>query len=252
MSKRGAINLPANNVETGSPMTQRITRTYSSARMGKRRDRIVQIARRILAEGGPDALTINRLCDEAEVAPSTIYRSFESKEGVILATIVDHMTSIRDYLVRSPIRGSIESVFNEYDWIAAELFRDPEFAQVAINIYFSMDANPVARRSLRSIAQMRIEGWIVRAAERGVLLDGLNRERLIEYQVDTEYMVLHKWARQLIPKNRVANELKANFLMTVTAAVIDDERANLVPRLIALHRLLGQTATGVASESSEA
>jgi AcrR family transcriptional regulator len=220
-------------------MTEKIARTYSSERMTTRRERIVRIARGILAEGGPDALTINRLSEEAKVAPSTIYRSFESKEGVILATIVDHMSGIRDYLLRSPTRGDLDSIFSEYDWIAAELFRDPEYARVVIDFYFSSDAKPIARKALRSVAHMRITDWITRADAHGILVPGLNRDRLIEYQVDTEYIVLHKWARRLIAKERLADELKVNFLMTAAAAVIDKEQQDIIARLTGLHAQLG-------------
>lgn len=225
------------------PESPKPARTYSSAKMATRRERIVRIAHGILAEGGPDALTINRLSEEAGVAPSTIYRGFDSKEGVILATIVEHMRGIREFLSRTPSRGDIDSIFSEYDWIVAELYRDPEYGRVVIDFYFSGQADRAARDALRSVAEMRISAYITTAAEAGHILPGLDLERLIAFQVDTEYGVFHRWARGLIDRSLLADELKATFLMTAAAAVDERWRGDIVDRLTALHGLIRDAST---------
>lgn len=220
-------------------MTRKIARTYSSERMTTRRERIIRIARTILAEGGPEALTISRLSEEANVAPSTIYRGFESKEGVILATIVDHMEGIRDYLTRTPTRGRLDAIFSEYDWIVAELFRDPEFARVVIDFYFSSDARPEARQALRSVAEMRVRHWLARTAGDGGLVPGLSLERIIEFQVDAEYATLHKWARRLIDRQTLPDELKLNFLFVAMACTTGRVRDEIIEKVREMNESMG-------------
>ncbi|MFS0737490.1 TetR/AcrR family transcriptional regulator [Sphingomonas sp. 1P06PA] len=221
-------------------MTEAVTapRTYSSEIMAERRSRILREARDLLAKGESN-LTINRLCERAEVAARTVYRAFGDREGVIHAVIAEHMEAIQAFLAVAPLKGDIESVFREYDWITAELFRGPEFARVIVGFYFSQNPRPRALASLRSVAYQRIVAWMDHAARAGHLAPALDRERIALHQVDTEYVQFNKWAAGQTPNERVAEELKANFLMTAIIASQGLERDRLTDLLANAHARLG-------------
>lgn len=231
---------PAMNIAAMTPSDQAITaarprRKYASEVMTTRRRRILQEARALLAEGGETNLTINKLCVQSDVAPRTIYRAFGDKEGVILAAVSEHMHSIEEFLSVAPPVGDIQSIFSEYDWIVAELFRGPEFARAVIGLYFSPTPMEGALESLRSVAYNRVNAWLGHAERKGWLIAGLDRERIARYQVDTEYVVFHKWSVGQVPRERMADEMKANFLLTAIAAVTEPERSRLEKMLVTLH-----------------
>lgn len=213
-------------------------RSYSSGIMVERRARILRVARELLAEGEQN-LTINRLCEQAEVAARTVYRAFGDREGLIHAVIAEHMDGIRAFLAIAPLKGDIASIFREYDWITAELFRGPKFARVIVGFYFSQNPRPRALASLRSVALQRVTAWMDHAAERGDLAPSLDRDRVALHQVDTEYVQFNKWAAGQIVDEHVADELKANFLMTAIVASRGIERERLTDMLAHAHARMG-------------
>lgn len=50
-------------------------------------ERILRATMRVLTEMDPTALTIHRICDEANVSPPTLYYHFGSKDGLVAAAV---------------------------------------------------------------------------------------------------------------------------------------------------------------------
>jgi AcrR family transcriptional regulator len=75
------------------------------ARADKRevsRRRVELVALRLWAKAGFDAVTVDEICEEAQISPATFYRYFGSKEGVIFRYEKDFLSMARD------IGGSID------------------------------------------------------------------------------------------------------------------------------------------------
>ena len=49
--------------------------------------RIIDATRALLAEGGLEAVTLNAICERAEVRSGSIYNLFESKEAIVLRVV---------------------------------------------------------------------------------------------------------------------------------------------------------------------
>jgi AcrR family transcriptional regulator len=56
--------------------------------------RIVDAARRILAESGLEAATVKAICDEAKVRPGSFYNLFDTKETVILEVVKQAIVAV--------------------------------------------------------------------------------------------------------------------------------------------------------------
>ncbi|MER7691475.1 TetR/AcrR family transcriptional regulator [Streptomyces sp. NPDC097610] len=69
------------------------------------RERIVAAAARLLAEGGPDAVSTRAVSAAAGVQPPTIYRLFGDKEGLLDAVVADGFTA---YLTSKTARKSTD------------------------------------------------------------------------------------------------------------------------------------------------
>jgi AcrR family transcriptional regulator len=61
--------------------------------MEEHRERIVEAATRLLAEGGPDAVSTRAVSTAAGVQPPTIYRLFGDKQGLLDAVVVHGFTA---------------------------------------------------------------------------------------------------------------------------------------------------------------
>jgi len=218
---------------------------YDSPRMAERRMRILKFAHQILAEGGVDAMTINRLSELAEVAPSTIYRSFESKEGVIYHSIVEHMDGIADHLETVGRPATFAQVEAEYDWIVTELHRDPEYARAIMQLYFSPTIDARARRSMRSVAVGRAEHFLLAMKKKGLLDEQMDAAWIRERQVDLEYSVFLRWMQRAIRSEDVADALKAAFFLAVSPVLAEPARGE------ALARASAAAARVAAAESDQ-
>jgi AcrR family transcriptional regulator len=56
--------------------------------------RIVDAARMILAQDGPEAATVKAICDAANIRPGSFYNLFDSKETVILEVVKEAIVAV--------------------------------------------------------------------------------------------------------------------------------------------------------------
>jgi AcrR family transcriptional regulator len=64
--------------------------------------RILEAARRLLAERGPACLTMDAVASEAGVGKGTIFRRFGDRAGLAQALVDDHMRDFQDRLLSGP------------------------------------------------------------------------------------------------------------------------------------------------------
>lgn len=225
---------------------------YSSPAMAERRQRIVDRAHEILGEGGVPALTIGRLSREAGVAPRTLYRLFGDKEGVIFATVHDRLREVRLAIARQAKTYTIETVFDELDWMVSEMNRDLLYGRTVIGFFFSTEPRPDAIRELGSVAYNRFRNWLDREIGLGHTTRALDLERIAQELVATEYVIYHRWAVGTIDNDACRLELHANFLKSAVIALDGAARNAHLALLAEKHRALGMSAIGAAASTNRA
>jgi AcrR family transcriptional regulator len=184
------------------------SRRYASLAMSERRQRIIERAHAILGEGGVQALTIARLSREAGVAPRTIYRLFNDKDGVVLATVSDRLHEVRE-------------------------------AIVVIAFFFSTEPHVAAIRELRSVAYNRFRNWLDVEVERGNCYQKIDLERVAQEHVASEFYVYHRWAIGTIDDRICALELRCSFLKTALLVLNEPVRGLYFELLVRHQRELG-------------
>jgi AcrR family transcriptional regulator len=71
-------------------------------RYHKTKETILQTAREIIAEKGPDGLSLRELARRIDYSPSGLYEYFSSKDEIVTAVSVEGLALLRDYLNRAP------------------------------------------------------------------------------------------------------------------------------------------------------
>jgi AcrR family transcriptional regulator len=234
------------------PAPVRTRRKYTSPLMTQRRQRVVDTAHVILGEGGVAALTIQRLSQEAEVAPRTIYRMFGDKEGVIFATVADRLQEVRAHLARRQPEYTLDVVFDELDWMVSEMRRDAEYARVVIGFYFSMEPRENAIKELRSVAYNRFRNWLDREIRNGNTETRLDLERIAQEFVSKEFVVYRRWALGTLDDAACRLELHCNFLKTAVLVLTGEARETCIELLAAKQRALGFSEIGSRPSSNRA
>ncbi len=235
---------------TRSGTARRVPKRYSTPAMAERRQRIIDCAHRLLGEAGEQGLTIARLCRDAEVAPRTIYRLFTDKDGVIFATVADRMREVRNHIARQNRTYTLDTVFEELDWMVSEMERDTEYARVAIGFNFALNPRRAEIRELRSVAYNRFRNWLDLEIAAGHTRRDLDLERIAQRHVVSEFMVYRRWAIGATDSAQCKLELRCCFLQSAAVVLTGDAQERALCQLGEFHAQLGMSDIGGAQSTN--
>ena len=106
-----------------------------------RRQRVLQAALQLGAEGGYEAVQMRDVAASAEVALGTIYRYFPSKDALLAAAMVEWMEDLERRVTQRAPRGATTSA-RVYDVLAravGTMERQPKLAEAVITALTSDD-----------------------------------------------------------------------------------------------------------------
>ena len=95
--------------------------------------RIVDAARRLLAESGLEATTVKAICDRAQIRPGSFYNLFDSKETVILEVVKQAILAVDP----DPERRGIDHVTDLVEAFVRFVEDRPDLARVYITVGLS-------------------------------------------------------------------------------------------------------------------
>jgi TetR/AcrR family transcriptional regulator, cholesterol catabolism regulator len=108
----------------------------------QRRQRIVEAAVALAAEGGYEAVQMREVAVRAEVALGTLYRYFASKEHLLVAALAEHVAELRGRLVERPPRGDDDAarVMDVIRRVTRALQRQPDVIAAMLKSLISSGA----------------------------------------------------------------------------------------------------------------
>jgi AcrR family transcriptional regulator len=131
-------------VPTISWMAKRSKRPYRRA--NETREHVLDVAGRLFYADGVHAVGVDRVAAEASVTPSTLYRLFGSKEGLVTAYLRRTDRGWFDWLERTVSDGGLARFFDELD----EQARDAEYRGCPFRM--ALAEHPVADSEVHRVA----------------------------------------------------------------------------------------------------
>jgi AcrR family transcriptional regulator len=104
------------------------------------RRRIVEAARRLMGERGPESLTVSAVAHAAQINRTTAYQHFRTRDDLVRAVTEELLGEVGAYLERR--RPIIEHI----DEIAGYFLEHPELARLAI--YWLLSEAPIPRAGM--------------------------------------------------------------------------------------------------------
>jgi AcrR family transcriptional regulator len=143
---------------TTAPATVTLRRSLS-ARQQARRQRIVDAATALAAEGGYEAVMMKDVASRAGVALGTLYRYFASKDHLLAESLFVWGSALGLRLRHSPPRGATpgERVAAVFRRMARGVAEQPELGVALTRALLSCDPSAFANRS--GLSEM-MRGWI--------------------------------------------------------------------------------------------
>jgi AcrR family transcriptional regulator len=138
----------------------------------RRKDRIIESAKRLLAAGGLEALSLRRLAEEAELSVRTLYSLVGSKEQVLVAVMQHNhdrvLADLLDIDEQHPVEKLIAFVESTYRIIAEDAAAQKPLMRVLMTLYYEGRLSPHPWWLL-STEKGWMDAAIAEAMQRGML-----------------------------------------------------------------------------------
>ena len=202
--------------------------------MEKRRERILEEARKMLANGGFDALNLRDLAEVSGITVPTIYNLIGNKAEVLKALVMgyfaDYETALEKQLPcpTEQLPALMMSTF--VDMIAIDEGYHRAAALAGERMESESDEHSdygFKRAPLRKFA-----GRLCRdATEDGLLRGDIDSELLVEQMIGSHQIAFRDWAHHAISLEQLVQQSLAGFYIALAADAVDDFRDSLAARL---------------------
>lgn len=112
----------------------------------RRKERIIQTAKRLLAEGGIEALSTRKLAEEAELSVHTLYALVGSKEQILAAVMEDNHNRVLADLLKideeDPIGRMFAIIDATHDILAEDAASQKPLMRVLMTLFYEGNLNP--------------------------------------------------------------------------------------------------------------
>ncbi len=212
---------------------------YISDPMLERRRRMLEAAKQMIAEGGPDGFAIRELGSRANVSVTTIYATYGDKEGLIAA-------AIQDYYEGLPVRRarqatSIPALLLATDLACEAVLANKPYARQYAGLYFSGTLDGRIYKVIQETATAAAGQipWLQKAMRDGDVMPGLTAEQIMGFLANQRLVVLHDWAQGRVVDEDLATGIKVAFLIVARGFTRGATHARLEAALMKLLRATG-------------
>jgi AcrR family transcriptional regulator len=207
---------------------------YSSDSMLARRQKMLDAAKRMIAEGGPEGFTIRELSVRAKVSITTIYATYGDKESLVAAAIGDYYQQLP--LASAPAPTTLAEVLAANAQARAAIMANKPYARQYAELYFSRTVDPRIYNAIRRTASASAGqlNWFERVKVRGDMLDGLTMEEVAGMLASSRLSVLHDWVQGRVDDAELGRWSDRAFLMFARSITRGDTQAQVEAELIRL------------------
>jgi AcrR family transcriptional regulator len=176
-----------------------------------RRQRVIETAIALAAEGGYDAVQMREVATTADVALGTIYRYFSSKDHLLAAAMADLTGGLQARVVEHPPKGTTmaDRLVDVFRRATRALERQPKLTAALVTALSSPDAGVEASATL-------VRGHVAAMAE-AILepLDAEVRAGILAVIGHVFYSTLTGWAHGRHPFSHIMKELEKAIRLLV-------------------------------------
>jgi AcrR family transcriptional regulator len=204
---------------------------------GKRREQILDAARRLIRATGGTDFPMRRLAEEAEVSLVTPYNLFGSKSGVLYALLNDSLERLDRAVDVRPSAKPVDAVL-ELAGIAADIYAsDAAFYRPLIQFLLGV---PDPANRPRSVEQslLRWTRTVDAAVDGGLLPATVDRELLARQLLTTFVGVLEFWIQGDLDDDAFRAQSLYGSTLLVLALASPAARPRLLERLRTIERRL--------------
>ncbi len=200
----------------------------------RRRGRILRAARRLIESGGAESIALKPVADAAELSLATLYNLFGSKEGVLIALLLESIQSFEERLSKLAPTRPVDRLAAIADLAVAEFTAHERFYRSLFHSIEQMGSRTQLLAVIRRCVDLGHES-IAQAIEAGDL-EPLVEPRVLAHQIFMAFVhALRTWSSGGSSSDLFAAQV-AHFRSVMLAAVAHEPlRSELRRKLRALN-----------------
>lgn len=200
-----------------------------------RRQKILGIARELIASQGFDAFTISELASRSGVTIPTVHNLFGKKNDIVLELFRELVARIDQVLsepdLEDPIASTeafIDSLLNLYS-VDEAFYRAAFLGGERLGLFEHEMSDGIFKKSLRVAERL-----CLRARDQGYLVGRLDSQWLAEQLFNTQRMARQDWVNGYIGLERYRKQVVIGMLLTYAADATPDFHERICQRVEAL------------------
>jgi AcrR family transcriptional regulator len=193
--------------------------TYSSPAIIERRRRILEETRKVIAEQGIAALSMNEIGQRAGVAKRTLYNAFQTRERMIASAIQEYFDEYVGKIAYSSAPGTLQHNLERMISVVQRNRKIRNYIKAIMALYFSNDVDHDIWTAMHSPAVHHNRQWIEVLEAKKQLQPWVEAGRLVEDLVRFEYATINDWAQGRIPDDEVIVRLVSSYLTCILGAL---------------------------------
>lgn len=207
---------------------------YSSPAIIERRKRILAETRKLIAEQGIAAFSMNEIGHRAGVAKRTLYNAFQTRERMIAAAIQEYFDEYVSQLTYVSPPGTMEHNVERMISILQRNRKLRNYVKAVMSLYFSADVDPDIWRAIHAPAVHHNRRWIEVLATQKQLQPWIDVDQLVDDLVRFEFATINEWAQGRIADDVVIVRLVRSYLGCVAGALKGNARRQVEALLKAI------------------
>lgn len=193
--------------------------TYSSPAIIERRRRILEETRKVIAEQGIAALSMNEIGQRAGVAKRTLYNAFQTRERMIASAIQEYFDEFVNRIAYSSAPGTMQHNLERMISVVQRNRKIRNYIKAIMALYFSSDVDNDIWTAMHSPAIHHNRQWIEVLEAKKQLQPWVQIDTLVEDLVRFEYATINDWAQGRIADDDVIVRLVSGYLGSILGAL---------------------------------
>lgn len=214
----------------GKPMLKDVgdrPQTYSSPAIIERRKRILDETRKVIAERGIAAFSMNEIGHRAGVAKRTLYNAFQTRERMIAAAIQEYFDEYVSNLSYVSEPGTMEHNIERMISILRRNAKLRNYVKAVMSLYFSSDVDHDIWTAIHAPAVHHNRSWIAALEVKKQLQPWVDVDKLVDDLVRFEFATINQWAQGRIADDEIIVRLVSSYLGCLSGALKGNARKDV-------------------------
>jgi AcrR family transcriptional regulator len=197
---------------------------YASAPIMARRKRLLRETRRLIAMDGYKNFSVRRLCQQADVAPRTLYNAFHDKDRLIALAIREAFDEFNNGVHYRTDPNTLSGVLDRTLGVNERNFHVRNYAHAICTIYFAPGTSKDVWKTLQDMSLSGTLQWMSILKSTGQVQPWVNIDHFADTMANLQYATINDWCLGRLSDEQYLPRIAEGMLLLIVGAMRDQAR----------------------------